>query len=74
VDLKNAGHVSEARAVLRDLLAQDARCIDAHVHISNLMFDPGPVARVGSLPDGGGDRGGRTSAWLHRAPALGFHR
>jgi hypothetical protein len=42
VDLKNAGHVSEARAVLRDLLAQDARCIDAHVHIGNLMFDRDP--------------------------------
>jgi len=42
VELKNAGHFSEARAVLRDLLAQDPRCIDAHVHVGNLIWDRDP--------------------------------
>ncbi len=42
-ELARAGRRREARELLRELLARDQRCIDAHAHLGNLVFarDPG---------------------------------
>lgn len=45
-DLKNAGYRQEARDLLRGVLALDQRCIDAHGHIGNIMFDRDPAAAL----------------------------
>ena len=41
-DLKTAGDFSEARRTLMDLTATDLRCLDAHCHLGNLLFDHWP--------------------------------
>ena len=43
VDLKNAGHYREAEELLQKLCGQDLRCLDAHAHLGNLIFDHRPV-------------------------------
>lgn len=39
VELKHAGRAREARQLLESLLAEDVRCIDAHAHLGNLIFE-----------------------------------
>jgi hypothetical protein len=41
-DLKDAGDVAGARRILMALLAADLRCLDAHAHLGNLLFDGSP--------------------------------
>ena len=41
-DLKTAGDFNEARRILMDLTAADLRCLDAHCHLGNLVFDHWP--------------------------------
>jgi hypothetical protein len=41
-DLKDAGDVGGARRILMGLLAADLRCLDAHAHLGNLLFDGSP--------------------------------
>jgi hypothetical protein len=41
-DLKTAGDFGEARRILMDLTASDLRCLDAHCHLGNLVFDHWP--------------------------------
>lgn len=41
-DLKDAGEVAGARRILMALLAADLRCLDAHAHLGNLLFDGSP--------------------------------
>jgi len=38
-DLKMAGELAQARRLLMELLAADLRCLDAHAHLGNLVFD-----------------------------------
>ena len=38
-ELHRAGRDREATRILRGLLAQDERCIDAWVHLGNMAFD-----------------------------------
>jgi len=38
-DLKMAGDHDEARRILMDLTAADLRCLDAHCHLGNIVFD-----------------------------------
>ncbi len=45
-DLAHAGHRREAREMLREVLIQDQRCIDAHAHLGNLVFGLGPAAAL----------------------------
>lgn len=45
-DLARAGHRREAREMLRELLIQDQRCIDAHAHLGNLVFDGDPAGAL----------------------------
>jgi hypothetical protein len=46
VDLKEAGDYKKARRALMDLLATDLRCLDAHAHLGNLVFDHDPDTAV----------------------------
>jgi hypothetical protein len=41
-DLKDAGDVAGARRILMTLLDADLRCLDAHAHLGNLVFDHVP--------------------------------
>jgi len=41
-DFKAAGDRVKARKILMDLLAADLRCLDAHAHLGNLVFDHSP--------------------------------
>lgn len=41
-DLAQAGDVGRAREMLMEVLATDLRCIDAHAHLGNFVFDRSP--------------------------------
>jgi hypothetical protein len=41
-DLKDAGDIAGARRLLMAVLAADLRCLDAHAHLGNLLFDGNP--------------------------------
>lgn len=62
-DLKDAGDKEEALKVLMDLCEADLRCLDAHAHLGNFVFDIFPEnalrhyevgLRIGELSLGGG--------------------
>lgn len=46
-DLKDAGHSAEAHRILMELCRSDLRCLDAHAHLGNFVFDhrPGEAIR-----------------------------
>jgi hypothetical protein len=46
VDLANAGDVGAARALLMELLCEDLRCVDAHAHLGNLVFERAPAEAI----------------------------
>lgn len=41
VELKNKGEHEQARNILRNIIKEDIRCIDAHVHLGNFAFGAG---------------------------------
>jgi len=41
-DLKDAGDRMEARRILMELCQSDLRCLDAHAHLGNFVFDGDP--------------------------------
>jgi len=41
-ELKDAGDLVGARRILMALLEADLRCLDAHAHLGNLVFDHTP--------------------------------
>jgi tetratricopeptide (TPR) repeat protein len=41
-DLKDAGERAAAHKILMDLCQADLRCLDAHAHLGNFVFDRGP--------------------------------
>lgn len=45
-ELKDAGEVKAARKVLMELCRQDLRCLDAHAHLGNLVFEREPRVAV----------------------------
>ena len=44
-DRKDAGDVEGARDILRRLVEADLRCLDAHAHLGNMVFDRWPEKR-----------------------------
>src|SRR5438045_949863 len=42
-ELREAGDDDAARELLMDVLCEDLRCIDAHAHLDNLVFDRRPA-------------------------------
>ncbi len=42
-DLKAAGQEEEAKRLLQQIAADDLRCLDAHAHLGNLVFDYNPA-------------------------------
>jgi hypothetical protein len=60
-DLKDAGDLDEACRILMELAEADLRCLDAHCHLGNLVFDSRPKdalrnyeigMRIGNIPLG----------------------
>lgn len=65
-DLKDAGERAEAEKILMELCQADLRCLDAHSHLGNLVFDHRPQhalrhyevgLRIGELSLGDGFNG-----------------
>ena len=65
-DLKNAGERAEAMKILMQLCREDLRCLDAHSHLGNFVFDQNPAdairhyevgLRIGELSLGDGFTG-----------------
>jgi len=65
-DLKDAGHGAEAKKILMELCRADLRCLDAHSHLGNFVFDHWPQnairhyelgLRIGELSLGDGFTG-----------------
>lgn len=50
--LGQAGRRDEGRALLQAMIKEDPRCIDAHVHIGNLLFDTHPKAALAHYQTG----------------------
>jgi tetratricopeptide (TPR) repeat protein len=46
VELKEAGDYGEAHRTLMNLLIADLRCLDAHAHLGNLVFDHEPQKAI----------------------------
>jgi tetratricopeptide (TPR) repeat protein len=46
VDLKRAGESEDARKVLMELCQADLRCLDAHSHLGNFVFDYYPQKAI----------------------------
>ena len=46
VDLKEAGDYREADKTLMNILSADLRCLDAHAHLGNLVFDHEPEKAI----------------------------
>lgn len=45
-EFKEAGHLAEARRILMELCQADLRCLDAHAHLGNMVFDYQPELAV----------------------------
>jgi hypothetical protein len=45
-DLKSAGDLSAAQRILMRLCESDLRCLDAHAHLGNLVFDRRPEVAI----------------------------
>lgn len=46
VELKDAGDIASADQLLNSLLIADLRCLDAHAHLGNLVFDRQPEIAI----------------------------
>jgi tetratricopeptide (TPR) repeat protein len=78
-DLKDRGDFVGARKMLMQLLDADLRCLDAHAHLGNLVFDPRPEdaikhyemgMRIGELSLGAGFDGVLSWGWIDNRPFL----
>src|SRR5438876_6271047 len=45
-DFKDAGDAEQAHGILMELCQADLRCLDAHAHLGNLVFDHGPQEAI----------------------------
>lgn len=77
-DLKHAGDIEGAYKILMDLCQADLRCLDAHTHLGNLIFDrPGEAIRhyevglrIGEMSLGEGFDGLLPWGWIDNRPLL----
>lgn len=78
-DLKDQGDFVGARKILMQLLDADLRCLDAHAHLGNLVFDARPEdaikhyemgMRIGELSLGAGFDGVLSWGWIDNRPFL----
>jgi len=79
VELKEAGDSLSAHRMLMSLLAADLRCLDAHAHLGNLVFDHSPEKairhyevgiRIGELSLGESFNGVLHWGHIHNRPFL----
>jgi hypothetical protein len=78
-ELKDANNYTEASRILMALCESDLRCLDAHAHLGNLIFDYSPVdamrhyeigLRIGELSLGGLGDGLLPWGWIDNRPLL----
>jgi hypothetical protein len=78
-DLKDAGDGAGAHRILMDLCQADLRCLDAHAHLGNFVFDYRPKeairhyeagVRIGELSFGQGFDGLLPWSWIDNRPFL----
>jgi hypothetical protein len=79
VDAAHAGDLARSREILMDLCRADLRCLDAHAHLGNLLFDRRPEkaihhyevgVRIGELSLGGAFEGVLSWGCLDNRPFL----
>lgn len=79
VDRLESGDVAGARGILMDLCEADLRCLDAHAHLGNLVFDSQPEQalrhyevgfRIGCLSLGPDFDGLLPWGWIDNRPFL----
>ena len=79
VDRKNAGDSEGAYKILMDLCQADLRCLDAHAHLANMVFDGRPADairhyevgfRIGELSLGKDFDGVLSWGWIDNRPFL----
>jgi tetratricopeptide (TPR) repeat protein len=77
--LKDAGEGAAAYKILMDLCQADLRCLDAHAHLGNSVFDHRPEdairhyevgVRIGELSLGEGFQGVLAWGWIDNRPFL----
>lgn len=78
-DYKEMGDLLKAREILMDLCQEDLRCLDAHAHLGNLVFDGRPQdalrhyeagCRIGDLSLPRGFSGLLPWGWIDNRPFL----
>jgi hypothetical protein len=78
-DLKDRGQIARARKLLEKLLIADIRCLDAHAHLGNLVFDQFPSSAlsyyqrgvaIGDLSLGEDFTGLLPWSWINNRPFL----
>ncbi|MFO7860601.1 MAG: tetratricopeptide repeat protein [Desulfosalsimonas sp.] len=78
-DLKDAGQRAEAEKILMELCETDLRCLDAHSHLGNFVFDHHPKdairhyevgLRIGELSLGDDFAGVLAWGFIHNRPFL----
>jgi hypothetical protein len=78
-ELKDANNYTEASRILMELCESDLRCLDAHAHLGNLIFDYSPLdamrhyeigLRIGELSLGGLGDGLLPWGWIDNRPLL----
>jgi hypothetical protein len=78
-DRKDGGDITGAKKLLMDLCGADLRCLDAHAHLGNLVFDSRPATairhyevgfRIGELSLGKSFDGLLPWGWIDNRPFL----
>jgi tetratricopeptide (TPR) repeat protein len=78
-ELKDTGNYLAARQILLELCESDLRCLDAHAHLGNLVFDESPAdavrhyevgLRIGELSLAGLGDGLLPWGWIDNRPFL----
>ena len=78
-DLKSAGHSTAAARILLELCEVDLRCLDAHSHLGNMVFEDDPAKalrhyevgmRIGELSLSGLGDGVLPWGWIDNRPWL----
>ena len=73
-ELKDNGDTKGARKVLMELCRQDLRCLDAHAHLGNLVYQRQPEIASEALRGRRENRGVVARRRIRRGVALGIDR
>jgi len=73
-ELKDAGDLSGAKKILMELCQSDLRCLDAHAHLGNFVFDSTPQDAIRHFEVGLRIGGAVPRRWFRGRAPMGSHR